>query len=315
MKYWLNTSENTFQGKVWAAPLYLLGIPFVWNKTLFHKAGLNPNSPPKTFPQLLSDCSALKKAGITPFIMGDNEQSVGSWFMSTIALGDFNSVKQVLQLSLGSGSGNATWVSQLGQLYSNKCFNDDIANLPAQQGFNEFAQGKGAMELATDGQVAQAEKVLQEGEHRRGQVPRCREWQARRGLRRDAVVERDDHVMVAAQGGGRDVPCVVAHAGEPDELVQGDRGVPGRQPLPRLGGQGSARQAAAQARPVSGSVWLENFLPPQVDQNADLAGGELITSGSASPAKVVKLWKSQLSQWKSQHPDEFNSYKKWVTTG
>jgi hypothetical protein len=27
----------------------------------------------------------------------------------------------------------------------------------------------------------------------------------------------------------------------------------------------------------------------------------------------VKLWKSQLSQWKSQHPDEYNSYKKWVT--
>ena len=33
------------------------------------------------------------------------------------------------------------------------------------------------------------------------------------------------------------------------------------------------------------SVWPENFVPPQVDQNADLAGGELITSGSASPAE------------------------------
>ncbi len=32
------------------------------------------------------------------------------------------------------------------------------------------------------------------------------------------------------------------------------------------------------------SVWPENFVPPQVDGNADLAGGELITSGSASPA-------------------------------
>ena len=40
------------------------------------------------------------------------------------------------------------------------------------------------------------------------------------------------------------------------------------------------------------SVWPENFVPPQVDQNADLAGGEMITSGSGSPADVVKLWKS-----------------------
>ena len=39
----------------------------------------------------------------------------------------------------------------------------------------------------------------------------------------------------------------------------------------------------------------------------------MITSGSGSPAQVVKLWKSQLSQWKSQHPDEFRNYQKWAT--
>ena len=60
------------------------------------------------------------------------------------------------------------------------------------------------------------------------------------------------------------------------------------------------------------SVWPENFVPPQVDQNADLAAGELITSGSGSPAQAVKLWISELSKWKSQHPDEFRSYEKWV---
>jgi hypothetical protein len=60
------------------------------------------------------------------------------------------------------------------------------------------------------------------------------------------------------------------------------------------------------------SVWPENFVPPQVDGNADLAAGEMITSGSGSPADAVKLWKSELSKWKSQHPDEFRSYQKWV---
>jgi len=63
------------------------------------------------------------------------------------------------------------------------------------------------------------------------------------------------------------------------------------------------------------SVWPENFVPPQVDQNADLAGGEQITSGSASPAEVAKLWVSELKKWKSQHPDEFRSYQKWATGG
>jgi ABC-type glycerol-3-phosphate transport system substrate-binding protein len=63
------------------------------------------------------------------------------------------------------------------------------------------------------------------------------------------------------------------------------------------------------------SVWPENYVPPQVDGNADLAAGELITSGSGSPADAVKLWKSELAKWKQQHPDEFKNYSTWVTTG
>ena len=50
------------------------------------------------------------------------------------------------------------------------------------------------------------------------------------------------------------------------------------------------------------SVWPENFVPPQVDGNADLAAGELITSGSGSPADAVKLWESELSKWKTPAP-------------
>ena len=38
--HWLNTSENTYDGKVWAMPLYLIGIPWVFNKSLLAQAGI-----------------------------------------------------------------------------------------------------------------------------------------------------------------------------------------------------------------------------------------------------------------------------------
>jgi hypothetical protein len=60
------------------------------------------------------------------------------------------------------------------------------------------------------------------------------------------------------------------------------------------------------------SVWPENFLPPQVDQNADLPAGQMITSGSGDPAKAISLWQRVIKQWKLQHPDEFNNYRTWV---
>jgi len=47
----------------------------------------------------------------------------------------------------------------------------------------------------------------------------------------------------------------------------------------------------------------------------DLAAGEMITSGSGTPADAVDLWMRELSKWKSQHPDEFKNYQKWVTGG
>jgi hypothetical protein len=63
------------------------------------------------------------------------------------------------------------------------------------------------------------------------------------------------------------------------------------------------------------SVWPENFLPPQVDGNADLAAGELITSGSGTPADAVKLWVREIKNWRAQHPDEYKNYLKWATGG
>ena len=38
MKNWLNTNENTYDGKVWAAPMYLIGIEIMYNKDMFTQA-------------------------------------------------------------------------------------------------------------------------------------------------------------------------------------------------------------------------------------------------------------------------------------
>ncbi len=314
MKYWLNTSENTFQGKVWAAPLYLLGIPFVWNKTLFHKAGLNPNSPPKTFPQLLSDCSALKKAGVTPFIMGDNEQSVGSWFMSTIALGDFNSVKQVLQLSLGSGSGNATWVSQLGQLYSHKCFNDDIANLPAQQGFNEFAQGKGAMELATDGQVAQAEKVLKKGSIGVAKYPVA--GNGKLGSYYDVTQSSNEMITSWSQHKEEAAMFLVwLHTPANQMSWYKATGVfPADSRFPASAVKDPLAKQLLKLDTGPKQFWLENYLPPQVDSNGVRVATQSLLSGGSSVQATADAIARSIKQWQEQQPQQVQQMKKWAAT-
>jgi multiple sugar transport system substrate-binding protein len=53
----------TYQGKIYGVP-YWADLSVLWyNKTLFKQAGLNPNDPPTTYAQILSDAQAVNKLG------------------------------------------------------------------------------------------------------------------------------------------------------------------------------------------------------------------------------------------------------------
>src|SRR5207244_12329124 len=73
IKNWISTSENMSGGKLWAMPQYLLGIPFVWNKAMFRKAGLNRNNGPRTWGELLADCQRLKAEDLPTVAMGHDD--------------------------------------------------------------------------------------------------------------------------------------------------------------------------------------------------------------------------------------------------
>src|SRR5580658_1356339 len=53
----------TYQGKLYGVP-YWADLSVLWyNKTLFKEAGLNPNDPPTTYAQILSDAQKINKLG------------------------------------------------------------------------------------------------------------------------------------------------------------------------------------------------------------------------------------------------------------
>src|SRR5207248_1349167 len=60
-----------------------------------------------------------------------------------------------------------------------------------------------------------------------------------------------------------------------------------------------------------GSVWLENFLPPSVDGDGDLAAGQEVTSGGTAAAAVSTFDKAA-QKWRTSNPVEVNNYKSWA---
>ena len=318
-KNWIGTPENVSGGKLWAMPQYLLGIPFVWNKALFKKAGLNPNNGPKTWADFLADAKKLKAAGITPFGMGNKDGYGGAWFFSLIGKQNLNSIDQLKAAMIGKAKFSqpvfSGFYQALADLRKLGYLNSDVASISFEQGFQLFGQKKVGMSWGTDGNVASWEKQL--GSKAMG-VSSIPVWgKGKLATSYDTTQSSDafitkwsKHPRAAAQF------LMFLHSPQALKSWYAATGVfPADKRFPAaLVTDPIAKQMLALDQSAV-SVWPENFVPPQVDGNADLAAGELITSGSGSPADAVKLWKSELSKWKSQHPDELRNYTKWVSGG
>src|SRR6478752_1290486 len=316
-KNWISTSENMWQGKLWAMPQYLIGIPFVWNKQLFKKAGLNPSVPPKTWAQFLADAKKLKAAGITPFGMGNQDGYGGAWFFSLIGKQNLNSITELKQAMIGgqdfANPKFSGFYQALVDLQKKGYLNSDVASISFGQGFELFGQKKVAMSWGTDGNVAQWEGQL--GAKNMG-VAAIPLWGHGKLATSYDVTQSSDAFITKWSKHPRAAAQFLMFLHKPQALnawykATGVFPADKRFPASAVTDPIAKQMLKLDQSPLS--VWPENFVPPQVDQNADLAGGELITSGSASPASVASLWEKQLSQWKSQHPDEFRSYQSWVS--
>jgi ABC-type glycerol-3-phosphate transport system substrate-binding protein len=314
---WISTSENMWEGKLWAMPQYLIGIPFVWNKQLFKKAGLNPNVAPKTWADFLADAKKLKAAGITPFGMGNKDGYGGAWFFSLIGKQNLNSINELKDAMIGkqdfADPKFSGFYQALADLKKKGYLNSDVASITFGQGFELFGQKKVAMSWGTDGNVAQWEGQV--GAKNMG-VATIPKWGHGKLATSYDVTQSSDAFITKWSKHPRAAAQFLTFLHTPQALrawykATGVFPADKRFPASLVTDPIAKQMLKLDQSPVS--VWPENFVPPQVDQNADLAGGEMITSGSGSPADVVKLWKSQLSQWKSQHPDEFRSYSKWAS--
>lgn len=319
LSQWLNTSENTYQGKVWGMPVYLIGVPLVYNKTLFAKAGLNPNKPPKTWSQFLHDSAVLKAHGITPLGMGNSDGYTGAWLFSVLGLQNLNSISQLQQAVVGKQNIQSPqftgWYNKFNTLIKDGYFNSNISSLSLQQGWQLFPQGKVAMSWTTDGNAIHWLKTMggdskvgfmktpvwghgklaQAYDSTQSSTAFITSWSPHK--RQDAKFLAFLHSQSAMTNWWH-----ITHAFPADK--QFNTSLIKDPAIKQLWNWDTTGQ----------QVWPENYLPPMVDQNADLAGGQMITSQSGSPAKVASLWRSTLSQWKSQNPSQYHNYLKWASS-
>ena len=77
----LPSNEFGVEPGIYGVPIDATTIQMVYNKSLYQKAGLNPEAPPKTWEEFLGHCSILKEAGIPVFVGGFGE----IWMLDALA--------------------------------------------------------------------------------------------------------------------------------------------------------------------------------------------------------------------------------------
>ena len=316
--HWLDTAENTYMGKIYAMPLYVIGVPLVWNKKLFVKAGLNPNVAPKTWAQFLTDCAALKAHGIIPFGMGNAGGDFGAWMFAIYEKQLLNSISQLTKGVANVGSNRAALLASLTKMYTmfqnlikSGYVNSNVATLDFAQGWNLFPEGKSAMTFTTDGNALAWAKTL--GQANVGAAAPPIWGNGALAKTYDATQSSSEFIASWSSNKAADAKFMgFLHSAVNMKALNTETGAfPADNRFPKGDIVGTLAKQLDGLDTAGPSVWLENFIPPTIDTAADRPAGQVITSGG-SAAKAVALWSTQLTLWQTQQPSQFQQFSTWA---
>ena len=317
---WVNTSENKDDGKIIATPIYLIGVPLVWNKALFKQAGLDPDKAPATWDEFLADCAALKSHGITPFGMGNKDGYFGAWMFSIYLRQELNSVDEIKSAIGNTGGFTMTQFDGLlrnlyaamQDLVQKGYLNSDIASLDLTQGWTLFPQKKAAMSFTTDGHVLTWAKAVGAENIGVAEPPR---WGHGKLADVYDVTQSSDEFITSWSSNKEADAAFLSWLHQPENmkaLYEQTGAFPADKRFPVASITDPLAQLLYKLDTAKTSVWLENYLPPQVDNDADLPAGELITSKSGGPDQAVEIWNRVITKWRVQQVPEYQQFKKWA---
>ncbi len=314
---WLNTNENTYNGKVWGAPMYLIGIGMMYNKELFAKAGVTP--PPQeqawTWDEFLAACEKLKAAGVTPWVLGNKNGYQGAWWFANIGIQGLDSTEELRQAVIGKASFTEEkytgFYKLMDDMVKKGYFNQDVNSLDLDQGMRQFWQGNGAMSFGTDGMIKQA--ITDLGADKVG-VMRMPRWGKGKLAESGNATQSITFMITKWSKHPQEAADFLAFMHTPDRLAAWYKAtgvIAADKRFDRNMVTDPLLKQMMQWETTGPQVWLENWIPAQIDSDADLPAGQLIFSQSGTPADAAALWQNTAETWRSQHADQLKNWSDW----
>jgi len=159
--------EVTYQGKIWTASFYNTIAPFAYNKNIFQKAGVEPNTPPKAWGDFLEACKKIKEAGFIPLAFGNKSSTVNhiQWLMGPLGEQNCDSIYDYMQPYAGDADYKdkkySEWWYKLEELVKKGYINDDVNSIELWTAVGQyFSTGEAAMTVAAGGTLRKCDELL-----------------------------------------------------------------------------------------------------------------------------------------------------------
>ena len=140
------TMLSHFGGDIYRTGWYPLPMFWCYNKTLFEKAGLDPEAPPKTWDELLVACDKLKSSGVEALGGGIQDGYWSEWYITHSLPQQLDSLGEAVELFIGDKDFNDPkyhehWV-KLAELKTKGFLNKDMSSLELYPGIDLVVAGK-----------------------------------------------------------------------------------------------------------------------------------------------------------------------------
>ena len=160
------TALSTFEGKQYRVGWYAIGMGMAYNKNLFEKAGLDADSPPETWDELLAAGEKLKGIDVSPIGGGVKDGYLGEWWLGQGLTQNLDSPADAIKLFIGEldwrePKYHEHW-TRLEELHKAGFINDDINSLELYQGIQLMDTNKLAITTSVSTLLPASQKALGE---------------------------------------------------------------------------------------------------------------------------------------------------------
>ena len=307
-KNWLNTGENTYAGKIWAMPLYLIGIPCMYNKALMKEAGIT-DYPATKWSQIISYCKALRAKNIVPFAFGND-----TFWTTQLMTQDLNKLSDVVDADTGKASFTSKKYAHFEdgwkQMVDAKCFNDDVSSVPLAKGQQAFDAGKAAMTIATDGQARTFAKDL--GGDSKVTVAKWPVFGTGKLKNLYNATQSTSYFVTSWSKHKKEGAAFLKYLHTAAQLKAwyAATGTPPADKRFDTAAITGALDKKLYAFNTTGKqIWLQNFFPPQVDLNGNAPAQQQLLGGRGDGAAAAAIRERAAKQWRAQQAAQLKNWQ------